>query len=214
MKTLALFCPTYKRPHVLADVAKNIEETTHHPFTLYFGLEAGDNTAIIAAQLTGHKVVINKYAPGYANTVQTMYEIAKEPLQIHINDDFVFLPNWDETPVAMFEREDLMVAGLRQWETDTRATAICMWRKRYIEEMSGVIDMPNRVFYPYNHNYVDTEFTATAQKRGVWAKCDPLVIHHMHPGFTNKEKDYTYKKNDDTFEADERTFNERKHLWA
>jgi hypothetical protein len=143
-----------------------------------------------------------------------MYEVAKEPFQIHINDDFEFMQNWDEVPIAMFEREDLMVVGLRQNEADRHGSAICMWRKRYIKEQSGVIDIPNRVFYTYNHNFIDTEFTQTAQKRGVWAKCDPLVLHHLHPGFTGKEKDDTYKKNDLTFEDDERAFNQRKHLWA
>jgi hypothetical protein len=107
-----------------------------------------------------------------------------------------------------------MVVGLRQTETDRQGSAICMVRRHYIEQQSGVIDMPGRVFYPYNHNFIDTEFTQTAQRRGVWAKCDPLVIHHNHPGFTGKEKDETYKKNDRTYEEDERTFNNRKHLWA
>lgn len=212
-KTIAIFLPTYKRPHTLADVTKNIEATTLHPFTLYFGVEKEDRASQIAARLTGHKVVINKYEPGYANTIQSMYEVSDEPFWLHANDDFEFTHHWDEVPIAMFEREDLMVVGLRQHESDRSGSAICMGRRRYIEQMSGVIDIPNRVFYPYNHNFIDTEFTQTAQKRGVWAKCDPLVIHHMHPGFTGKDKDETYKKNDATFEADERTFNQRKHLW-
>ena len=211
--TIAILCPTYKRPHKLAQVAKNLEETTLHPFTLYWGLEPHDTEGIKAAKATGHKVVVNPSEMGYSNTIQAMYEVAKEPFQIHINDDFEFLEHWDEVPIAMFEREDLMVVGIRQTESDRHGSAISIWRKRYIDEMSGVIDMPKRVFYPYKHNFQDTEFTATAQKRGVWAKCDPLVLHHLHPGFTGGEKDDTYKKNDLTFHDDERTFNERKHLF-
>lgn len=212
--TIAILLPTYKRPHALAKVAKNIEEATKHSFTLYFGVEKEDKESAKAAKATGHKVIVNKYEPGYSNTIQSIYEVSKEPFMLHANDDFEFTQNWDEVPISMFERPDLMVVGLRQHESDRHGSAICMWRREYIETQSGVIDMPNRVFYPYNHNYIDTEFTQTAQKRGVWAKCDPLVIHHHHPGFTGKEKDETYKKNDATVEIDQATFERRRHLWA
>lgn len=213
MKTLALLCPTYKRPSQLAGVAKNIEETTKNSFTLYWGLEKEDTASIEAAKATGHKVIVNQYEPGYSNTIQTIYENSTEPFLIHINDDFEFTPEWDVPILAMFERADLMVAGVRQTEADRHGSAISMFRRKYIKQMSGVIDMPNRVFYPYNHNYIDTEFTQTAQKRGVWAKCDHLVIHHLHPGFTGKPKDETYLKNDATVGIDEATFNSRRHLW-
>lgn len=212
-KTIGIFCPTYKRPDVLAKLAKNIENTTKSSFTLYFGLEKEDKQSIKAAKATKHKVIINKYEQGYSNTIQSIYEASKEPFIIHINDDFEFTQNWDEIPLSMFEG-NIMVVGLRQTEADTQASAISIFKRQYIEEQSGVIDIPNRVFYPYNHNYIDTEFTQTAQKRRVWVKCDPLVIHHLHPGFTGKDKDETYKKNDLTYEADERTFNGRKHFWA
>jgi hypothetical protein len=214
MNKLAIWLPTYKRPHKLAEIAKNIEETTKHSFTLYFGLEPDDSASIEAAKKTGHKVVINKYEMGYSNTIQSIYEVSKEPFWIHANDDFEFLPNWDEVPVAMFERKDLMVVGIKQTEEDTSFSAICMARKKYIDTMSGVIDMPRRVFYPYHHNYIDTEFTQTAQKRGVWAKCDQFIIKHLHPGLVGGDKDATYLKNDATAGLAQNTFEIRKHLWA
>lgn len=213
MKVIAIYLPTYKRPNALATVARNIELTTKHPFTLYFGLEKDDELGIGAANATGHKVVINKYEPGYSNTVQTMYEASNEPYWIHANDDFEFLVDWDVIPLSMFDSDWVQVVGLRQTESDNHGSAICMARRSYIEKMSGVVDQPNRVFHTYHHNYIDTEFTATAQSRGVWAKCDKQVIRHNHPGFTGGPKDETYKKNDVTVGDDEKTFNSRKHLW-
>lgn len=210
---LDIWLPTYKRPHKLAAVAKNIEETTVGPFTLYFGLEPNDEAGIEAARATGHKVVINPYEMGYSNTIQAMYEASSGEFAFHANDDFEFLPDWNVQPLAMFERPDLMMVGVRQREEDTDCSAICFWRRKYIEERSGVIDMPNRVFYPYHHNYQDTESTRTARARGVWAKCDALCIVHQHAGFTGEEKDETYKKNDATAGLDEQTFLSRKHLW-
>jgi hypothetical protein len=214
MKTLGIFLPTYKRPHTLQGVASNIEETTLHPFTLYFGIEPEDGASIEAAKATGHQVIINQGKPGYSDTIQTIYENSREPFFIHANDDFAFTPHWDEVPVSMFDTPTVMVVGLRQSEGDISGSAICMIRRKYIEEQSGVVDMPNRVFYPYHHNFQDTEFTETAQRRGVWAKCDKLVIIHRHPVLMgSSERDETYKKNEETSILDREIFESRRHLW-
>lgn len=214
MNTLAIWCPTYKRPHKLQGVADNLKQATKNSYTLYFGLEPEDEAGIEAAnKVEGAVVIINKYYMGYSNTIQTMYEQTSEPIWFHANDDFFFLPNWDEKPMAMFETDKVMVVGVPQNEADTDCSAVCFGRRSYIEKMSGVIDIPNRVFYPYHHNYQDTEFTRTARKRGVWYKSDAPCIDHQHPGFSGGKKDETYKKNDATTGLDEKTFDSRKHLW-
>jgi hypothetical protein len=213
---VGIYLPTYKRPHKLEEVARNIEQTTKNPFHLYFGLEPDDSAGIEAALKTGHSVVINKYGSdaGYPNTIQTIYEQATEPFFIHANDDFVFQPDWDVAPLAMFDTPTVMVVGMKQNEEDSQGSAISMVRRSYIEERSGVVDMPNRVFYPYPHHYCDTEFTATAQKRGVWAFCGAYGINHMNPGFTGEQKDETYKKNDETSEKAAAIYRERLNLFG
>lgn len=211
---IAVFIPTYKRPGDLQRVATNLEQNTWNKYRLYFGVELGDTPSFEAALATGAQVLYNRYEPGYSNTIQSLYEASKEPFIIHANDDFDFHKHWDKVPISMFMRTGLMVVGLKQTEGDTHGSAISIFRRSYIEERSGVIDMPNRVFYPYNHNYIDTEFTATAQHRGVWAKCEPRVITHMHPGFTGQPKDETYLKNEATASLDQQTFDSRRHLWG
>lgn len=214
MAELAIWCPTYKRPHKLRALADNIRKATKSSFTLYFGLEPDDEEGIKAAKLIRTaKVILNPYEMGYSNTIQAMYEQSNEPFWFHANDDFFFHPNWDEKPMAMFDSDWVQVVGVPQNEADHDYSAICFGRRKYIQEQSGVIDMPDRVFYPYHHNYQDTEFTRTAQKRGVWAKSEAPCIDHQHPGFTGGPKDETYKKNDATTGLDERTFDSRKHLW-
>lgn len=211
MKQIALLCPTLKRPRALPPLVKNIEAVTTIPFQLYFGLEPNDEATIAAAKTTGYPVVINKYAPGYSNTIQSLYEESVEPFFVHINDDFEFLPNW-WAGMSCFDSPHIMVVGISERENSS-LSATSIIRRTYIEQMSGVIDMPNRVFYPYGHNYQDTEFTLTAQKRGVWAGFEQRAINHQHPGIIGGEKDYTYKKNDALTEADEKLFLSRKHLW-
>lgn len=209
-----ILLPTYKRPSELQRIATNIEDTTHNKFALWFGLEADDYDGQLAAVATGHNMRINQYAPSYSNTIQALYESSKFPFIIHANDDFEFHQDWDITPLSMFERKDLMVVGLKQTEGDDHGSAISLFRRKYIEEQSGVVDMPNRIFYPYNHNYVDTEFTQTAQSRNVWAICEPRVITHLHPGFTGRLKDQTFLKNEAMVNVDNATFESRKHLWG
>ena len=214
MTKIDILIPTYKRPDDLALVAKSIEDNTKHSFKVWFGLEKDDPEGLQAALATGHNALVNKYDLNYSNTIQTLYEASTAPFILHANDDFEFHKNWDEIPMSMFERKDLMVVGLRQTEGDNHGSAISLFRRKYIEKMSGCMDIPNRIFYPYNHNFVDTEFTQTAQHRGVWAKCEPLVITHLHPGFTGKNKDATHRKNDDTVVLDQQTFESRRHLWS
>lgn len=214
MNTLAIWCPTYKRPHKLENLVKNIKETTKNSYTLYFGVEADDQASIDMASNLNCVVVINQYERGYSGAIQTMYEASLEPFWFHANDDFLFLPNWDEVPISMFDTSSVKVVGVKQTETDQSCDAVFFGRRSYIEQESGVIDMANRVFYPYHHNYQDNEFTRTAQKRGVWAKCGAPCIEHQHPGFTGGEKDETYKKNDATAELDKKTFESRQHLWS
>lgn len=215
---LDIFLPTYKRPHKLAEVAKNIEETTHHPFTLYFGLEKDDTEGIKAAKATGHQVIINPNKPGYSNTVQAMYEASKGKYWFHSNDDFVHLKDWDKDPIGMLEDSpELMVIGCNDGNPKTRYYTISMVRRKYIENMSGVVDMPNRCFYIYNHNFIDTEFTETAISRGVWQACGSPCIEHHNPGFSHLfgeiEIDETYEKNNATSVEDQKTYEERRHLW-
>lgn len=208
---LGIFLPTYKRPDKLQKVATDIEKTTRSDFTLYFGCEADDTESIEAAKATGHEVVINKYDPkcGYSNTIQTIYEASDEEVFFHANDDFEFLASWDEAPMLFLaEHPEVMVLGAHDGMPTPSYSTISFIRREYIEELSGVVDMPKRVFYPYHHNYQDTEFTYTAQARGLWAKIEtPCIKHHRIGG------DETYQKNDATYPEDANTFKSREHLW-
>lgn len=212
-KTIDILVPTYKRPDSLQRLADNIHANTKSSFMLWFGVEEDDKASFDAAIKTEANVAVNRYTPGYSNTIQTLYELSQGKFIIHANDDFDFHKDWDVEPLKLFKDPKIMVVGLKQTEGDVHGSAISIFRRKYIEEMSGVIDMPNRVFYPYHHNYVDTEFTETAQYRKVWVQCEPRVITHMHPGFTGLPADETYNKNAETSGLDRMTYISRCHLW-
>jgi glycosyltransferase involved in cell wall biosynthesis len=215
---LGVLIPTFGRPDKLQQIADNLKETTSGEYELYWCVEPFDKDTIKAAKKTGAKVILNTDEPRYSNALQAGYEATDEPIFIGGNDDFLFLKDWDKEPMRLMkENKSICVLGVHDGNPNTRFSTISLVRRSYIEEQSGVIDMPNRVVYPYFHNYVDDELTNTAKKRGVWAYCATPCIHHQHHSFTwlgDFPHDKTYAKNDANFAKDTETYYSRVHLWS
>lgn len=208
-KPLGIYCPTYKRPHKLQEVADNIKATTKTDFRLYWGCEPEDRESIMAAADTGYPVIVNKGKQGYSDTIQTVYEQSDEPIFFHANDDFVFLDGWDIEPMRLLaENPNVMVVGAHDGNDFPTYWTISFIRRQYIEDQSGVVDMPNRVFFPYKHNYQDTEFSQTAIMRAVWVPCTNGCIKHLR-----LEHDETYAKNEQTAMEDYLTYTSRLALF-
>ncbi len=215
---IGIYIPTYGRPKKLQAVADNIRENTYNPYQLYWGVETSDEATIEAAEATGHPVIFNDRDPKYADALQAIYESTTEPFMFPANDDFLFLKDWDKLPIEMLKADsDIQVLGVHDGNPSTSFSAVQFIRRRYIKDRSGVVDIPDRVFYPYNHNFIDNEMTETAQSRGVWAACSAPCIEHQHPSFTwlgDFATDDTYKKNDKGLADDSETYHSRKHLWS
>jgi len=215
---LGIYIPTYGRPHKLQAVYDNIKTTTKGEWNLYWCVEENDRESILAAKDTGATVIFNTGKPCYSDALQSIYEATDEPIFFWGNDDFLFLDGWNVEPMKMMENSPWIgVLGVHDGNPNTRYSTISFIRRSYIEEQSGVVDMPNRVLYPYHHNYVDDELTGTAKARSAWAKCELPCIHHQHHSFKwlgEFEHDATYAKNDAKFNEDSETFHSRIHLWS
>lgn len=207
-----ILIPTYRRPHALQRVVDNIKETTTVPHRIVFIYEKDDRGSGIAARLTGADALENPWEPSFSNSLQAGYEVTKSPFFLPANDDFDFQQGWDIA--ALDAMGDQWVQAVGIYDGAHSCDAITLIRRSYIEQQSGVADMPNRVFYPYNHNYVDTEFAQTAKARGVFKAVPESVIVHKHPSWGLAENDETYSKNQRTLSEDGATFNSRAHLWA
>jgi len=214
---LGIYLPTYGRAGKLQQVADNIKESTNSEYKLYWGVEAHDRESILAAKDTKAEVIINTGNPSYSDALQEIYENSDEEIFFWANDDFLFLKDWDVAPLKKLEENpQIMVLGVHDGNPNTRYSTISFIRRKYIEEQSGVVDMPNRVLYPYKHNYVDDELTGTAKARGVWDLCEAPCIQHQHHSFKflgDFPHDDTYAKNDKGLAEDSQTYNERTHLW-
>lgn len=211
-----VYIPTLGRANKLQAVSDNLKDNTFNEYKLYWCVEESDKESIKAAKDTGHAVIINTGSPTYSDALQCVYEQTDEEIFLWGNDDFYFLKDWDKIPLEMMKNKSIGVLGLHDGNPNTRYWSISLIRRKYIEEKSGVVDMPNRVLYPYNHNYVDDELTATAISRGAWQKCMAPCIHHQHHSFKwlgDFPHDATYAKNDKKIAEDNETYHNRIHLW-
>lgn len=212
---IGVYIPTLWRPHKLQAVADNVHAATQTDHRIVFVCEAHDPESFAAAEATGETVLFNEYEPCYANALQTAYEHDDADLFIGANDDFEFLADWDtEALKAMRSEPWVRVVGLHDSNPACNFSTISLIDRRYIEEQSGVIDMPGRVNYPYQHNYVDTEFYCTAVHRGVFKAAPHSVIRHRHPDFGQGTYDKTYMKSRSSFGRDAAMFESRAHLWT
>jgi hypothetical protein len=209
---IGIYVPTLGRPHVLQRLVNNIHASTTLPHRIIFVVEPHDEESLNAAWQTGELVSINEGSPSYSNSLQTAYDLDNSDYFIGANDDFDFFPNWD-TEAMKVMGNGVMVVGIHDGSPQCGFSTISLVDRRYIGTMSGVIDIPNRVNYPYRHNYVDTEFHATAVKRGVFAPAPNSVILHKHPDWGHAEDDETYRKSQATMSLDATTFASRTHLW-
>jgi hypothetical protein len=174
-------------------------------------VEHTDAESLKAAKTTGATVVVHEGEPSYANAFQAGYEQSSDEFFVNGNDDFHFQRGWDVAALRAMTPE-VNVVGINDGYHGT--DAIMLVRRSYVEDLSGVVDMPNRVFYPYKHNFVDTELRETATARGCYRPCSESVIRHAHPDFDAGSMDATYEKSRAQFGVDAETFHERRKLWA
>jgi glycosyltransferase involved in cell wall biosynthesis len=211
---LNVIVPTYGRHGILAKVAHNVHENTQSWHDLYFVAEPGEiETQEEIKSIPACKLIISKYPGNHTGAANTAYEETDGEFFIIANDDFNFHEDWDVPALKAMEDPKIGVVGLNDG-SNTGFTAITLVRRKYIQEQSGVMDMPNTLYFPgYNHNYVDTEFSRTAMKRGAFVACPESVVEHMHWAFGKSKMDATYEKSNATSQADSVTYGNRIHLW-
>lgn len=209
--TLAIIIPTFNRADKLERAAKNAHDNTTVNHNLYFVVEPGDWHSYNEAKRIREHVIISSWPGNHTGAANTAYLETFEPFFILANDDFNFHPGWDTLALAKMT-EGIGVVGVNDGMNNY--TPITLVRRSYIQEQSGSPDTKNTLYFPgYNHNYVDTEFSEVAKKRGVFVECPESIVEHMHYTFNKSPMDKTYEKSKATASLDQATYEFRKHLW-
>jgi glycosyltransferase involved in cell wall biosynthesis len=209
---VGVYIPTLGRPHALERVAQSVRDAARVPYTIAFVVEPDDLESHAAALKTGALVFVNEYERTYSGAFQTAYENTRDEFFVNANDDFAFQPGWDVAALTAMRDDGADVVGIHDAGASTNA--ILLIRRAYVIERSSVVDMPGRVFFPYEHNYCDTELRETAMARGRYTACPASVIEHVHPDFGKAEIDDTYRKGRAHAEEDRIVYESRQHLWA
>lgn len=208
---IAVIVPTYHRPKALEPLVKNINENTTVPHVIYFVTEPDDEESISEVNRLGEKLIINKYPGTHTGAANTAYEETTEPYFIIANDDFTFHKEWDTRSLEAIKGFGVcgVSDGFSQYYTQ-----ITLVSRDYIKTQSGVIDDPNTLYHRgYHHNYVDTEFSKTAMKRGMYTACPEAVVEHRHFSYNKSSMDETYSKTISKVDQDRALYEARKHLF-
>lgn len=214
--TLGVYIPTLNRPDVLAGVIENLAASAPRKlYALTFVVEPFDEASLEECKRLRADVIVNPYTATYSNAIQAAFEQRPTEFFLNGNDDFDFRPGWAKAVLGHFTDPKVMAVGVDDGFPPRGIACIHVVRRTYIEEVGGVIDMPpGRVYFPYEHNYIDPEFWATAERRGVtdWAR--EAQIRHLHAPSLGWYQDATYQKGQESAMRDGALFTSRQHLWA
>lgn len=200
-----ILVPTYKRPEKIAPLMENVQRVTKSPYNLLFIIEAHDLESRKEAKDRGANSLIGNFGT-YANAINVAFALTSAPFFFTGSDDILFDDEWDDFALKAMQKENVDVVGVND------GNGICILhflvRRNYVQTLSGVIDMPGLVFYPYMHHFVDTEFYWTARTRGRFTTAPDSVVRH----FMIKEGE-TFEKSIKHDVVDEMTYKNRRHLF-
>jgi len=219
---VAIFIPTFGRPHRAAELVEDIRVSTTASYRIYFIVEQHDPETIEAVSRLEAETIINPGPPTYASCINSAYSQTKEPYFFTGADDVHFHQGWLTAALGCMSDPRIGIVGTVDPLHDSRDHSThSLVRRTYIEEQSGCLDRPNTVLYPYWHGWVDHELLGIAKARAAYHYCEDSLVEHHHPGWdwfgrveSGDEKfDATYAKGNSKHREDTRVFLQRCVRW-
>ena len=209
--TLAILCPTVNRHDKLEELAAQVKANTVTPYTLYFIGEHWDaDTVQVTNRIEDCFTVFGDFG-SCAAAYNAGFEASTEPYVFLANDDLAFPEGW-EMPALRMIQDGTPIVGVN--EGHNRMTCFSMVERAFIEDHSGVYDVPGRLVHPYKSQYVDTELAEYAKFRGVWGEAVEGGVIHQHHDFGLADPNHpNYVKAKSTLDEDRRTYETRRVAW-
>lgn len=216
-----ILIPTYGRAHKLVSVVDNILDNTQTACRIVVITEEDDEATNEVCKLLPVRVVTNTRTRSYSGAINTGYMQSHSDHVFAGADDLEFHKGWDIAALSkMSTVGGIHVVGTNDLYNPSVLSGVhathylvSTW---YLDNIGGVMDAGPCSFLweGYTHNYCDTEFIATARRRGVFAPCLESIVKHMHWSIGLSEKDETSTKGQESFWQDDAKYNARSHLWA
>jgi glycosyltransferase involved in cell wall biosynthesis len=210
---IAVVIPTLGRPHKVAEIVKNIQETAPNA-TPYFVIESHDTATAEAIQQAGAQQIVNRRSASYAGAVNTALLETTEPYLFVSADDFYYHQGWLEPLLEQAKSFGLCASNdLHNQDVQNGTLATCFLITREYAQ-AACIDEPGVMLHEgYTHNFVDAEVSETAISRGQFVYCADSKVEHLHYLWGLATKDETYAKTVLHHAQDEALFNNRRTLW-
>jgi glycosyltransferase involved in cell wall biosynthesis len=211
---IAVIIPTLGRPHKVAEIVKNLQETAPSA-TPYFVIESHDLETAEAIQQANAQKIVNTRSGSYAGAVNTALLETTEPYLFVSADDFYYHEGWLEPLLEQAKSFGLCASNdLHNQDVQNGTLATCFLVTREYAQ-TACIDEPGVILHEgYTHNFVDAEISETAISRGQFVYCPESRVEHLHYLWGLSVKDETYTKSLLYHAQDQTLFNNRKTLWS
>lgn len=214
---IELLLPVLNRPQNAAKVVESIRAATIVPYRITFICSTGDDAEIEACRLTGETVIeVEGGDHEYARKINAGVIVTVADFVFLGADDLAFRPGWDRAAIHRFHATNKPVIGTNDLGNPSVMAGLhathSLVHRSYIEQ--GSIDDPDRLLHEgYHHNWVDTEFIATAKHRDAFVFAADSVVEHLHPFWRKSADDEVYALGRRLYGQDRRLFDKRSALW-
>lgn len=210
-----ILVPVLNRPGNVVPVMASAKQNTVTPYRMTFIVHPEDREELNALFKAGARYVRSPRHE-YAVKINLGASLSTCEFVFLGADDIRFHPGWDRAAIDRYHETGCAVVGTRDLGNPTvekgRHATHMLVHRSYLSQ--GTIDEPDKLLHEgYAHQWVDTEFISTAQKRGQWTFCRESIVEHLHPFWGKGEMDATYEKGLSTSAEDMRLFRKRQRLW-
>lgn len=213
---IELLIPVLGRPQNAQPLVDSITAATKVPHRITFLVnKEGDEDEYYACLRTGANV-IRSPDERYAPKINLGASLSTAEFFFLGADDLAFRPDWDRAAIDRFYETEKPVVGTNDLGNATvmqgKHATHSLVHRSYLE--LGTIDEPGKLLHEgYQHNWVDTEFIATAMKRDAFTFCRESEVEHLHPFWHKGPDDAIYEKGRQTYPLDRRLYLKRRRFW-
>lgn len=220
MIKLAILIPVLRRPQNIQPLVTSIKGTTGS-HTLLFIASPDDQQEIDELERLNQDFIImdKSYENNgdYARKINAGFSFVTAEWYFLGADDLRFHTGWFEEAMMVQSQSAACVIGTNDMGSPTvkmgQHSTHSLVLGEYVSEC-GTIDEPGKVLHEgYRHNFVDTEFVATAKWRGAWRFSSRSRVEHLHPDWKKGVKDEVYAIGKSGWNEDQKYFEYRKRLW-
>ena len=221
MTKVAILIPVLRRPQNVYPLAYSVQCATTVAHELLFIASPNDHEEISELKDRGMSYIVmddNYENRGdYARKINAGYEAVDAEWYFLGADDLQFHPLWFEVAMEFHQKSDACVIGTNDMGnpqvTSGQHATHSLVLGEYVKEC-GTIDEPGKVLHEgYRHNFVDSEFVATAKWRDAWVFATTSRVEHLHPDWNKGKGDSVYALGKSGFAIDQKYFEQRKRLW-